>query len=404
MGMLALTGCYENSSSEVATNEVTEEIQEPDALPENQEEIVKTIAPSPTEAIQTETEDIKFQIQGDINLSDIPMSSSMDIEIMSIDISEWYIPNEDIMNVKFYQNSSKMIVVYGHYGRYGGIALFERDVSGHWSLAFSEEFSDLENIEVSPSGKMLALVYRDEQRIALFDMDQKTIIAETEVFYPKAFVSWSEDERKLISFVKYGYFHSSAEVAEVFSVPSLERIKMIVRSNSENEIWSAWFFWWSPDNENDKFIIKSDGDLLYWEGENYEVLDPIDVVGPNTQIRVSWINENEYLVLQPLSYFYLFNGSNLVDEFNINQYEDPYQRVVEVKVNPETLRIGALLTDCRLVLLEIRDNEIESLCQININSIPAIGAVKLIGLFSDNSLYYLSTDNIIHIVSNISCE
>jgi dipeptidyl aminopeptidase/acylaminoacyl peptidase len=328
----------------------------------------------------------------------------MDIEIMSIDISELYIPNEDIMNVKFYQNSSKMIVVYGHYGRYGGIALFERDVSGHWSLAFSEEFSDLENIEVSPSGKMLALVYRDEQRIALFDMDQKTIIAETEVFYPKAFVSWSEDERKLISFVKYGYFHSSAEVAEVFSVPSLERIKMIVRSNSENEIWSAWFFWWSPDNENDKFIIKSDGDLLYWEGENYEVLDPIDVVGPNTQIRVSWINENEYLVLQPLSYFYLFNGSNLVDEFNINQYEDPYQRVVEVKVNPETLRIGALLTDCRLVLLEIRDNEIESLCQININSIPAIGAVKLIGLFSDNSLYYLSTDNIIHIVSNISCE
>jgi hypothetical protein len=265
---------------------------------------------------------------------------------------------------------------------------------------------------------MLALVYRYEQKVAIFDLDQKEILAETEVFARRAIISWSSDEQRLISFVFYGSLDLFAEVAEIFSVPDLEWVKMIEKSDPENQLWQPWGFWWSPDNEIDKFIIKTRKPLLYWEGEDYEVLDQVDVEFENTPISISWINENEYIVIDPNFHedcnnpklkctehiFYLFDGTLLLDEYTINEQSETFSYVVDTRINHQTKQISAILNSGRIVLLQIRDEVIRSLCQVDIYSFPDLGSARFISSISDDSLFYLSEDNLLHLISNISCD
>lgn len=410
IGMITLIGCDLNDSNILPTQETTEEGLANGPTSDEQMITEEQIELTPTKTILTETEGPEVQMEGDINLSDIPIGSPTNLEIESIDLNEWGIQADGIFNIKETPDGSKIVMFSNYASEEAQIVIIEESEKGVWSLYFSGIFPGLNWVKMSPSGKMLALVFWDKEyfengRLAIFDLDSKMILAEVDVLSPRPQVSWSEDEQRVISFLFYrSTMFSPIEVVEIYSVPSLKLIETITRNTVELEGVSRWGFWWSPDNENNKFILKTAENLYFWEGKNYEVIDTEITYFLNLPMGLSWINENEYLVMVPLSDFYLYNGPELVDKYIISQEEGAYQRFTDTVVNPETLKIGALRTDIWMVLLEIRDDEIRSLCQVDIKSIADFGPVELYGFISLDSVFYLSEDNLLHIISNITCD
>jgi hypothetical protein len=408
--MTTLIGCDLNDSTILSTQETTEEKFANGPTSDEQMITEELIELTPTKTILTETEGPEVQLEGDINLSDIPMGSPTNLEIESIDLNEWNIQADGISSIEETPDGSKIVMFSNYSSEEAQIVIIEESEKGVWSLYFSGIFPGVNWVKMSPSGKMLALVFGAEEyvengRLAIFDLDSKMIMAEVEVLSPYPIVSWSEDEQRVISFLFYrSTMFSPVEVVEIYSVPSLKLIDTITRNTVELEGVSRWGFWWSPDQENNKFIMKTAENLYFWEGENYEVIDTEITYFLNLPMGLSWINGNKYLVMAPMIDFYLYNGPELVDKYIISQEEGTYHRFADTVVNPETLKIGALLTDIRMVLLEIRDDEIRSLCQVDIKSIADIGPVELYGFISLDSVFYLSEDNLLHIISNITCD
>jgi hypothetical protein len=423
IGVLTLVGCrgkvihaeggQETTEAVWIENEETKESNQREETPVEPE---ATFAPTPTATV---FDNYCFEAQADINLADIKTSPLSEIETKTIDLNPWDIQKEDVDSFNVIPNGSYIVFLLDYDSENARIMILEESIDGFWSLSHSEVFPGLSRTIMSPSGEMLALVYWNEQRIELFEIDQKKVVAETQVFSPHALVSWSEDGDKLISFVYYFDFGLYGEVAEVFSVPSLERIKLITKRDPENQRWQPDSFWWSPEIDNDKFLILTGGGgLLLWNAEDYEVLESTDMGLQQFLTEVSWINENDFLLSNSEYYedfgkttqittsfnFYLFHGTAIVDEYRIIGKDNRYLRVSSMELNPETMQMSALMSNDSMVLFEIRDEYINSLCQVDIYSMPEFRSLKIYSLLSNTSIVGITEDNMLHIISGISCN
>lgn len=422
--LVAQFGCTEKAPKENDVHEPTESIRtENGATPaSNQTEAFHVATEEDHESISTEADiDNNYpEVPGDINLTDIPISSLEEIKINSIDISQWVAKDDKVYPIIVSKDGKRINFILNYDSDSARLVVIEEKNNTEWVLAFSDVFPGLFGVGMSPSGKMLALVFRDDQRIALLDLEEKGILAEAEVYSPWPSVYWTEDEERIIVPVIWGKTLDWSDIVlEAFTVPTLELEEVVMKSDPENERWTAWGFWWSPDNEIDKYIIKTRMDLLYWEGENYVGLYPVDVEFENTPINIFWIDENRFLVTNPKFHrsendysgprtnemiFYLFNETEEIDEYRIIENSESSNHVSAVWVNSETMQISALLSTGAIVMLEIRDEKITSLCQVDIYSIPDFRTLRTHGFLSDSSIIGLSEDNKMYIISNITCE
>ncbi|QRN84572.1 hypothetical protein JR338_12620 (plasmid) [Chloroflexota bacterium] len=331
--------------------------------PDQTEEIAETATEMP---VLEETEELSFMEQGRAmangTIADLPLcQASMEV-LSSIDISKVGIDGENSWRPHFNDTYDRLVISEQREG-YTRITILDKTLGDQWEIVYASDFTELRSyqVELSPSGKYIALIY--PTFVSLFDVDLQQIVGKMTPHSQT--IRWSWDESTIAVPLPRGICDPSFEYAgeppqiilfKLYSVPSLEYLGSV--TVPDESVWFLRNLWWVPDeNDPDRYLLQMLQRMLLYEDGAFTEVEGLDV-DLFSIILVEWIDENYYLSSYYLSehdysgerekYYLvelgLFNRSQQLDEYILFMDEsiEGLDRYIDIEYNPQT---GGVVAD-----------------------------------------------------------
>lgn len=381
-----LTSCQQKVSTSIPTGlaDATEILPLETKAPDQTRELIETATKIPE---VEETEELSFMEQGralaDGTIADLPLCQAS-MEILSrIDISKVGINGENSWRPYFNDTYDRLVISEQREG-YTRITILDKAVGNQWEIVYASDFSELRNyqVELSPSGKYIALIY--PTFVSLFEVDSQQIVGKIQPWSQT--IRWSWDESTIIVPLFRGICDPSFEYAgeppkiilfKLYSVPSLEYLGSV--TVPDDSVWLLSDLWWLPDeNDPDRYLLQMLERMLLYEDGAFTEVEGLDV-DLFSIILVEWIDENYYLSSYYLSehdysgegegYYLvelgLFNRSQQLDEYILfmDETTEVLDRYIDIEYNPQTGGVVAdPLSQNILLHFDIIDQSISNPC------------------------------------------
>lgn len=362
---LIITSCQAKGYSSTPTALVDETAILPSEteVPDQTENITETGSAT---VVAKETEELSFMEQGrvmaDGTIADLPLcQASMEV-LSSIDISKVGINGENSWWPHFNDTYDRLVISEQREG-YTRITILDKMLDYQWEIVFASDFTELRyhEIELSPSGKYIALIY--PTFVSLFNVDMQQIVGKIQPWSQTVIWSWDESTIAVPLFrgicdPSFEYVGEPPKIIlfKLISVPSLEYLGSV--TVPDDSIWLLRNLWWLPDeNDPDRYLLQMIERILLFEDGVFTEVEGIDV-HLFSIILVEWIDENYYLSSYYLSeqdnsgarekYYLvelgLFNRSQQLDEYILFMDEsiEGLDRYIDIEYNPQT---GGVVAD-----------------------------------------------------------